>query len=27
MPEIDENSWKKYESQVKKNVMSKIKKG
>ena len=27
MPEIDENSWKKYEFQVKKNVMSKIKKG
>ncbi|WP_054864888.1 hypothetical protein [Methanosarcina barkeri] len=25
MPEIDENSWKKYESQVKQNVMSKIK--
>lgn len=27
MPEIDENSWKKYESQVKQNVMSKIKRG
>ncbi|AKB68229.1 tetrahydromethanopterin S-methyltransferase subunit A [Methanosarcina mazei] len=27
MPEIDEQSWKKYESEVKKNVMSKIKKG
>jgi Tetrahydromethanopterin S-methyltransferase, subunit A len=26
MPEIDEHSWKKYESEVKKNVMSKIKK-
>lgn len=27
MPEIDENSWKKYERLVTKNVMSKIKKG
>ena len=27
MPEIDENSWKKYEQLVKQNVMSKIKKG
>ena len=27
MPEIDENSWKKYEKLVKQNVMSKIKKG
>lgn len=26
MPEIDEHSWKKYEYEVKKNVMSKIKK-
>jgi tetrahydromethanopterin S-methyltransferase subunit A len=26
MPEIDENSWKKYEKLVKQNVMSKIKK-
>lgn len=27
MPEIDEHSWKKYEHEVKQNVMSKIKKG
>jgi tetrahydromethanopterin S-methyltransferase subunit A len=27
MPEVDENSWKKYEKLVKHNVMSKIKKG
>lgn len=27
MPEVDENSWKKYEKLVKQNVMSKIKKG
>jgi tetrahydromethanopterin S-methyltransferase subunit A len=27
MPEIDEHSWKKYESEVKQNIMSKIKKG
>ena len=27
MPEIDENSWKKYEKLVKQNVMSKIKNG
>ena len=27
MPEIDENSWRKYEHLVKNNVMSKMKKG
>lgn len=27
MPEIDEHSWKKYEKEVKQNVMSRIKKG
>jgi len=27
MPEIDDNSWKKYEKEVKQNVMSRIKKG
>ncbi|WP_410509184.1 tetrahydromethanopterin S-methyltransferase subunit A [Methanosarcina hadiensis] len=27
MPEVDENSWRKYESQIKQNIMSKIKKG
>lgn len=27
MPEVDENTWKKYEKLVKQNVMSKLKKG
>lgn len=27
MPEVDENSWRKYERLIKQNVMSRIKKG